>query len=169
MPTMVRAVLHTIRSRLHAGITLVTWASLAACTPALAQVLEANQASAAQLATLHGVGPVLAQRVVQARQQRPFHGWDDLQARVAGIGPKMAEKLSAQGLRVNGRSYGAELAQAVVSARGANPAAPAAPHPPASSSARPPGSAGHERPAGKPSAPPAAVYPTIPGLSAPSR
>ena len=38
----------------------------------------------------------------QARTQRD---WQDLLDRVSGIGPKTAEKLTAQGLTVNGRAY----------------------------------------------------------------
>lgn len=168
MPTFVRTGVRAGWIRLRACIRALTWVWLAACMPALAQVLEANQASAAQLVTLSGVGPVLAQRIVQARQHRPFSGWDDLQARVAGVGPKTAEKLSAQGLRVNGRSYGTELAQAAAAGRGANLAPSAPPQPPAPPTAQPLGAASHQRAAGRPSAPPAA-YPVIPGLSAPTR
>lgn len=80
-------------------------------TAAAAGLIDVNRASEAELAALPGIGPVLAQRVVQARQDRPFASWTDLQARVRGIGPKTAERLSVEGLRVEGHSYGAELAR----------------------------------------------------------
>ena len=78
--------------------------------PAWAQ-LDVNRASAEELMQLPGVGPVRAERIVQARAQRPFTDWADFQARVAGVGPKTAEALSAHGLRVQGRSYGQDIAQ----------------------------------------------------------
>ncbi len=51
-----------------------------------------NTATAAELESLPGVGPKLAQRIILARQQQPFTSLEDLQ-RVSGIGPKMVEKL----------------------------------------------------------------------------
>lgn len=51
-----------------------------------------NTATAAELESLPGVGPKLAQRIILTRQQQPFTSLEDLQ-RVSGIGPKMVEKL----------------------------------------------------------------------------
>ena len=51
-----------------------------------------NTATSKELETLPGVGPKLAQRIIQTRQQQPFTSLEDLQ-RVSGIGPKMTEKL----------------------------------------------------------------------------
>ncbi len=78
--------------------------------PAWAQI-DVNRASAEELMRLPGVGPVRAERIVQARAQRPFSDWADLLARLDGVGPKTAEKLSEHGLRVHGRSYGQDVAQ----------------------------------------------------------
>jgi len=71
--------------------------------------LELNSASRAELESLTGIGPELAERLLAAR---PFKDWQDLRRRVAGIGPKLAAKLSAQGLRVQGRAWGAQAASA---------------------------------------------------------
>ena len=65
-------------------------------------ILEINTASQAQLESLPGIGPALAERILAARAQAPFSDWADLRRRVAGMGPKVARKLSEQGLRVNG-------------------------------------------------------------------
>jgi len=51
-----------------------------------------NRASNAELQRLPNVGPVLAQRIILARSERPFTSLEDLR-RVPGIGPKTLEKL----------------------------------------------------------------------------
>ncbi len=56
--------------------------------------IEINTASLAQLDELVGIGPVLAQRIVDAR---PFSSVDDL-LRVKGIGEKTLQKIKDQGL-----------------------------------------------------------------------
>lgn len=55
-------------------------------------VLNPNTASLAQLQTLPGVGPALSERIIEARNERPFRNLDDLD-RVKGIGPAKLEKL----------------------------------------------------------------------------
>lgn len=74
-----------------------------ACSTAGA--LEVNQASLAELEALGGVGTIMAARVVEAREQKPFADWADLRRRVKGVGPTAAARLSAQGLTVNGAPY----------------------------------------------------------------
>jgi competence protein ComEA len=75
------------------------WAAL----PAWAQAeVDVNTATRARLESLPGVGPALAQRLLQAR---PFGGWADLMARVPGIRAATARKLSDAGLRVAGQPY----------------------------------------------------------------
>jgi competence protein ComEA len=67
--------------------------------------LDVNTASQAQLESLPGVGPSLAERILQARQSGPFADWPDLRKRVKGIGASTAKKLSGAGLRIQGRPY----------------------------------------------------------------
>jgi competence protein ComEA len=51
-----------------------------------------NVANEAELQALHGVGPVLARRIVEHRQRNgPFRGPADLD-RVSGVGPSMLDK-----------------------------------------------------------------------------
>ena len=64
--------------------------------------MELNDATRAQLESLQGIGPGLAEKMLIARRKGPFHDWNDLRRRVRGVGPKLATKLSAQGLVVNG-------------------------------------------------------------------
>jgi competence protein ComEA len=54
--------------------------------------IAVNRASNAELQRLPNVGPVLAQRIILARSERPFRNLEDLR-RVPGIGPKTLEKL----------------------------------------------------------------------------
>jgi len=54
--------------------------------------IDVNHADQRQLATLPGVGPALAARIIEARQQQPFTSIDDL-VRVRGIGPATVERL----------------------------------------------------------------------------
>ncbi len=55
--------------------------------------INVNTAQLSELDTLPGVGKKLAQRIIKARQQKPFTSLEDLE-RVPGIGKKMKEKLS---------------------------------------------------------------------------
>ena len=67
--------------------------------------LELNQASEAELDGLRGIGPPFTRRLLAAREQQLFNGWSDLQARVKGVGPKLSQSLSDQGLTVNGEKF----------------------------------------------------------------
>ena len=55
--------------------------------------INLNIATAEELETLPGVGPKLAERIIQARKNQPFTSLADLD-QVSGIGPKMLDKLS---------------------------------------------------------------------------
>lgn len=55
--------------------------------------LDLNQADVAALTELRGIGPALAQRIVEYRQQAgPLASLDDL-TQVSGIGPALVERL----------------------------------------------------------------------------
>jgi competence protein ComEA len=56
-------------------------------------VLDLNRAGAAELDALPGIGPVLARRIVEYRQQHgPFRRVEELRA-VRGVGPRLLERL----------------------------------------------------------------------------
>ena len=58
--------------------------------------ININTAGAAELDKLSGVGPALAERIIQYRTEHgPFAQPEDLQ-NVSGIGPKTYEKMSSQ-------------------------------------------------------------------------
>jgi competence ComEA-like helix-hairpin-helix protein len=54
--------------------------------------IHINHADQLELQRLPNIGPVLAQRIIAARSERPFTSVEDLR-RVSGIGPKIVEKL----------------------------------------------------------------------------
>lgn len=67
---------------------------IVAAKPQIAEakkLVNLNTASQAELETLPGVGPKLAERIMAARKQQPFTSLDDV-ARVQGIGDKILEK-----------------------------------------------------------------------------
>jgi competence protein ComEA len=68
-------------------------------------LLELNTASRAELESLPGIGPALAERLLKARQRQDFEDWADVMRRVSGIRAATAARLSAQGLRVRGQAY----------------------------------------------------------------
>ena len=84
---------------------LIGWALYVCYCQAMA--LEINQASEAELDGLRGIGPPFTRRLLAAREQHLFSDWQDLRARVKGMGPKLSQSLSDQGLTVNGHSYDA--------------------------------------------------------------
>ena len=89
------------------------WQRIAAVGIALASVaaiamVDVNRANRAQLEAVRGVGTELAERILVARQQGSFEDWADLIARVPGLGPASAARLSAAGLTVGGQAYPGE-------------------------------------------------------------
>ena len=61
--------------------------------PTLSSPLDINKASADELTALPGIGPVMAQRIVEFREEHgPFRRVEDL-LKVKGIGEKSFEKL----------------------------------------------------------------------------
>ena len=71
---------------------------------AVGAVVNANTAKLDELRTVTGVGPRLAQRILDERARGPFRSLDDLQARVRGVGESSIRKMAAAGLTVQGES-----------------------------------------------------------------
>lgn len=71
----------------------VRLASQADGSPSADDPINLNTASENTLQTLNGIGPALAERIVEYRNtQRPFQRIDELQ-RVRGIGPRTLEEI----------------------------------------------------------------------------
>jgi len=78
--------------------------------------VDINQADAAELDSIRGIGPAMSSKILDARKSGNFTDWDDLIARVKGVGQGNAVRFSGQGLTVNGASYKVEAAQSAASA-----------------------------------------------------
>jgi competence protein ComEA len=75
---------------------------------------DANSASKAELEAIKGIGPSIADRIIDERKKGGFKDMKDLEERVKGIGEENVKKMAAAGLTVGG-------------GKGAAPKAPAAP------------------------------------------
>ena len=67
--------------------------------------VDANQASAADLDSIKGIGPAISGKILDERKKGAFKDWNDFIARVNGLGEKNATKFSAQGMTINGAAY----------------------------------------------------------------
>jgi competence protein ComEA len=67
---------------------------------ATAAALDVNLANQAQLEAVRGVGPALAEKILEQRQRRAFADWADFVARVPGVGTRRATQLAAAGLTI---------------------------------------------------------------------
>lgn len=67
--------------------------------------VDANKATAAELDSIKGIGPVVSSKIIDARKTGAFKDWNDFVSRVNGVGEKSAAGFSADGLTVNGSSY----------------------------------------------------------------
>lgn len=67
--------------------------------------VDVNRATEADLDGLKGLGPATTRLILAERAQAPFRSWADLLARVKGLGPASAARLSAEGLTVNGEAF----------------------------------------------------------------
>jgi|EndMetStandDraft_4_1072995.scaffolds.fasta_scaffold404819_2 competence protein ComEA len=93
--------------RRHGVWAFIVLAAGLASVVAAGVTVELNTATLAQLEAVGGIGTALAARIVEERARRPFTDWDDAQRRLKGLGPKVALRLSEQGLKVNGAPYAA--------------------------------------------------------------
>jgi competence protein ComEA len=78
---------------------------VAAAQPAMAALVELNEANLAELEAVPGIGPHLAEQLIAERRRGLYSGWADLIARVKGLGPARAARLSLAGLRVAAQAW----------------------------------------------------------------
>ena len=89
----------THAARMHACLAAALLFFAGACA-----ALEVNTANEAELDSMRGLGPDSTARILKAREAGPFADWSDLMRRVKGIKQTTAQKLSGQGLTVNGQA-----------------------------------------------------------------
>lgn len=88
--------------------TFITLLSAVACFAAV----DVNQAAAADLDSIKGIGPAMSGKILAERKKGDFKDWTDLVDRVSGIGQGNAVKFSKEGLTVNGTRYKASSGKA---------------------------------------------------------
>ena len=112
--------------------------------------VDANQASAADLDSIKGIGPAMSGKILDERKKGEFKDWNDFITRVNGLGQKNAAKFSAQGMTVNGSAYsGAPAPAPKVSEKKAAAKAAAMPAAPATAAPVAPAAPAVEAPAKK--------------------
>ena len=70
--------------------------------------VDVNKGTAADLDGVKGIGPAMSKRILDARKTGEFKDWPDFMQRIKGVKEKKAEKLSAEGLTVNGQAFGGQ-------------------------------------------------------------
>jgi competence protein ComEA len=83
---------------------------------------DANKAALEDLRTVKGIGPSIAERILDERKKGSFKDWPDFIGRIKGIGDGNAAKFSANGLTINGAAYAGGAA--VAGAAAAKPGRP---------------------------------------------
>jgi competence protein ComEA len=83
----------------------LTFLSIVLLSAASFAAVEVNQATEAELDSVKGLGPSSTARILKARAQGTFKDWADFMARVKGLKPATAAKLSKAGLTVQGVPY----------------------------------------------------------------
>ena len=79
--------------------------------------VDVNKATAAELDSIKGIGPVVSSKIIDARKSGAFKDWSDFIGRVNGVGEKSAAGFSADGLTVNGSTYSGAPAKAPKAAK----------------------------------------------------
>lgn len=67
--------------------------------------VDVNKATAAELDSIHGIGPGISTKILDERKKGNFKDWTDFVERVKGVGEGNAAKFSAEGLTVNGDAF----------------------------------------------------------------
>jgi competence protein ComEA len=91
---------------------LLAFAALLLSISTAFAAVNANTATVDDLQTVAGIGPTIAQRIVDERRNGPYKSLDDIQARVKGVGETSIRKMAASGLTVSGTARSKSESQA---------------------------------------------------------
>lgn len=83
-------------------LLLAVAAFIAAISMAYAASVDVNSATKEQLDGVPGIGPALAERIIEERKKGSYKDVNDLVDRVRGIGPENVKKMQSGGLTVGG-------------------------------------------------------------------
>jgi len=86
--------------------------------------VDVNKGTAADLDGIKGIGPAMSKRILDARKAGEFKDWPDFMQRIKGVKEKKAEKLSAEGLTVNGQGFGGQASAPAAAAKADKTAKP---------------------------------------------
>jgi competence protein ComEA len=79
-------------------------AMLAASTGFALAAVDLNKADQAALDSVNGIGPKTSKAILDERKKNgEFKDWEDFQKRVKGVGDKSSDKLSQEGVTINGK------------------------------------------------------------------
>jgi competence protein ComEA len=106
LPSGLPAIDHPLGAFMFRKLLLAVTAFFATLSIAFAAV-DVNTATKAELDTVPGIGPALADRIIDERKKGAFKDVNDLTERVRGIGPENVKKMQAGGLTVGGRASAA--------------------------------------------------------------
>lgn len=83
--------------------------------------VDLNKADQAALDSVKGIGPKMSKAILDERKKSgEFKDWNDFQNRVKGVGAKSSDKLSQEGVTINGKSKpnsGVKMADAKAGAK----------------------------------------------------
>lgn len=83
---------------------LFVLAMLAASTGYALAAVDLNKADQAALDSVKGIGPKTSKAILDERKKGgEFKDWGDFQKRVKGVGDKSSDKLSQEGVTINGK------------------------------------------------------------------
>ena len=103
-------------------IILALFAAL--CASLAMAAVEVNTATAADLDTIKGIGPKMAESILDERKKNGnFKDWADFAARVKGVGEKNSVKFSESGLTVAGKAISGATQKTAAKPAAATPAA----------------------------------------------
>jgi competence protein ComEA len=102
MQQFYQAPVYILRARARTWLFALMIAMSALAMPQVGWAsINPNQASAAELQTIRGIGPSMSARIIAERQKNgPFKSPQDFARRIPGVGPKKLKAFQEAGLQI---------------------------------------------------------------------